>query len=323
MREPARLAHERVAVQEHERRLRRTARSAASAARGATAAVTGRRRRSPVCTCTGSGSPVAALSSSAPITSRCRSTQPAPVGGDRLRAPRNRRRARVATAAARCRLDPQHRERRAPRDLAQLAPVHRELRRREAVVDQQRLRARRAQQRGRVLRAGRAQPVLEHRRARRGSTPKCAASTPIARRYVTAVATCGHWRGSSLSENSPRNSSSVRGGSRRMPCACWSTTAIELSTSRSDPGARIPRPPRSRPPTRSGGRPGRSARGRHRARPSSTSSAASASSASAWVAGSGVDPARRALLVRQRRRVDVDRRPAASARARSRRAPRR
>jgi hypothetical protein len=47
--------------------------------------------------------------------------------------------------------------------------------------------------------------------------------------YVTLVATCGHWRGSSLSEKSPRNSSSVVGGAL-IPCAWWSTSATSLST---------------------------------------------------------------------------------------------
>ncbi len=45
-----------------------------------------------------------------------------------------------------------------------------------------------------------------------GSQPSSAASVAIPRRYVRPVATCGHWRGSSLSENRPRNSSSVAGG---------------------------------------------------------------------------------------------------------------
>ena len=147
-----------------------------------------------------------------------------------------------------------------------------------------------------------------------GSQPSRAARSRIARRYVTPVATCGHWRGSSLSENRPRNSSSVRGGAT-IPCAWWSTSATSLSTSGSVPAARMPRPRRSRSPTRSGGRRGRSPRGPGPSAPVSTASAASASSASSCVAGSRRIPSAARSSSPQRGRVHLDRRRAARARA--------
>ena len=121
-------------------------------------------------------------------------------------------------------------------------------RRREAVVDEQQLGARRAQQRGRVLgRVGR-EPVLEHGAAPSGSQPRCAASTrdraPVRDGRSRRAAT-GAGRGSRRTARGTRRASP--GGARRIPCAWWSTSGTALSTSRSGPAARMPRPPRSRP----------------------------------------------------------------------------
>src|SRR5919201_1641601 len=53
----------------------------------------------------------------------------------------------------------------------------------------------------------------------------------MARRYVSPLATCGHWRGSGLSEKRPRNSSRL-GRSRRIPWAWWSTRPTWFRASR-------------------------------------------------------------------------------------------
>ena len=93
-----------------------------------------------------------------------------------------------------------------------------------------------------------------------------------------------------------------------MPCACWSTRPTALSTSRSDPAARMSRLLRSKRPTPSGGRRDTTSRAPARARPMSTVSAASASSASSCVAGRRRMPRRARSSSRDRRRVDLDRR---------------
>src|SRR6266540_4844038 len=72
----------------------------------------------------------------------------------------------------------------------------------------------------------------------RGSHPSCSASSAIPRRYAACVATCGHWRGSGLSEKSPRNSSRLAGARVRIPCAWWSTRPTELNSV--PPGPVIP-----------------------------------------------------------------------------------
>ena len=99
----------------------------------------------------------------------------------------------------------------------------------------------------------------------------------------------------------------LAGGARRIPCAWWSTSAIALSTSRSGPAARMPRPPRSRP-SHSERRTARyDSASTAPSAPISTSSAASASSASSCVAGRRTIPRARALVLGDRRRVDLDR----------------
>ena len=230
---------------------RESARSAASGTPGRRAAGSRSESPKPQWTCTGSGRPVASLR----LPARRRPApddvvEAAAVGGDRLQRRRSRRRARRQPRRRRRVLQAPSA---APAARAQPAssPSSRHSMpgpgRREAVVDEQQLRPRRAQQRRRVLvRLGR-QPVRRRPPARSARTPKCAASSRIARRYVTPRRDVRPLARVGLSENRPRNSSSVAGGPRRMPCAWWSTRPTALSTSGSDPAARISRPPPSRP----------------------------------------------------------------------------
>ena len=81
--EPAGFADERIAVQQHERRLAESLEQRLEVGGSAR-----QRWRSaspnPQCTCTGSGSPVASFASSAEITSSGNAVEPAAISGDRL-----------------------------------------------------------------------------------------------------------------------------------------------------------------------------------------------------------------------------------------------
>ena len=129
----------------------------------------------PQWTCTGNGSPVASLASSAassgPRTSRRRNVEveAAAVGRDRLERDEASLARRGDLAGDRLlavllddAFDPHDRPRLATGELAELVPARAGARRRIAVVDEQPLRARRSQQRRRVLgRVGR-ETAFEH-----------------------------------------------------------------------------------------------------------------------------------------------------------------
>ena len=334
VREPARLAHERVAVQQHERSCREALDQRLEQARGARAGARGRRRRSRC----GPG-PAAgrrALASSARRARRRtvvadREVEPAAVGGDRLQrdeavgagasrprratasTPTPRRRARSAAPGA----TRSPRARPAPRQLTRPRGGGKP----SSISSTSVLVARSSAPR---TRAGRSRAGARTPPSSVGSQPKCAASARIARRYVTAGRDVRPLARVVALREQPAELVQRAGGARRIAVRVVVderdarsvllevTLLLECLVSRG-----VGRP------TRSGGRRDRSSASTGPSASVSTASAASASSASRLGRGQRRDAAPRALVLGERGRDR--RRPAraARARARSRRGPRR
>ena len=178
VREPAGLANERVAVQQDERRLAEALDQRLEVRRVGAPAGAGPRRRS-------RSAPARAADRRSPRSPsaprrrrprRDRGRRGTPRSSSARRSPPRERR---LTSRRLVRLDSQHRQRAAAGELAEPLPLDARARRREAVVDEQPLGVRRAQERRRVLVGIAAPPVLVAPRPpspRRRRAPRARAS---------------------------------------------------------------------------------------------------------------------------------------------------